>query len=132
MRFAICLAAFTTLGCLGGKRGGGPIGEDGEPESEPQCETSVGWLEGAVYYWGPPGDPDSIAADSVDVLLTQGGQTFRTGTTPLGTFSVPIESGAWTLAADDHSGCLSERIESVTVEPCEVAEVTLLIDLCSY
>ncbi len=123
-------------GCFGGSKRGGAGDGAGAPNDESTeevaCDGTAGVLQGGVYYWAPPGEPDSLAADSVDVLITRGGPTFRTVTSPTGTFSLIAEAGSWSLAADDHSGCLSERVQTVEVEPCETTDVTLLIDLCSY
>lgn len=130
----MCLLALCATGCLGGKKTGGSLGEEAPPpdDSAPQCGSAAGMLEGAVYYWGLPGDPDSIAADSVDVFLTNGGPTYRTPTSVEGTFSVPVEAGEWLVAADDPNGCGDEHTEQVTVTPCETTTVELLIDLCSF
>jgi hypothetical protein len=127
--------ALATTGCMASEGGGGPP-VDGEPpgesETTQECGTNGGVLEGSVYYWGLPGDPDSVAADSVDVFLTNGGPTYRTPTSVQGTFSIDIIEGEWLVVADNQTGCLSENTETVVVTRCETTEVTLLIDLCEY
>ncbi len=123
---------FATTGCLGGsKKSGAPSDDSAPPATETECEVAAGELIGTVYYWGLPGNPDSIAADSVDVLLARGGVTYRTGTTPLGAFNVLLETGAWAVAADDHRGCML-RVEEVNIEPCETTELELVLDLCEF
>lgn len=116
------------------KKGGGDIAEETAPpeDGEPQCGSEAGVVEGAVYYWGLPGEPDSIAADSVDVFLTQGGPTYRTPTSVEGTFTVPVAAGEWVVAADNPNGCTDQHAQEVTVTPCEVTTVELVIGLCDF
>jgi hypothetical protein len=127
------LALLFTAGCLANGPGGGGEGvDDGEPPAETEsCGVANGVLEGGVYYWGLPGEPDSVAADSVDVFLTNGGPTFRTPTDVNGRFAVELPEGEWLVAADAQTtGCADENTETVTVTPCEATQVELLIDLC--
>ncbi len=128
------IVAMATSGCLGGGGGGGPASGDGSqgPSTASECGTNGGVLEGSVFYWGLPGDPDSVAADSVDVFLTSGGPTYRTPTNADGTFSIAIVEGDWSVVADDQTGCLTENSESITITPCETTSVELLIDFCDY
>ena len=133
----LLLAVIAGSGCLAGsgsKRGSGTGSDetDAPDDDEPAaCETNVGAVLGNVYYFAPPEDVDSVPADTVDVLLTQGGQTFRTTTTPTGRFELTVPGGDWTFVADDHTGCLNGRSETITVEACELNELTLVIDYCS-
>ena len=131
---SVATLGFVCSGCLGGPGGGGTTG-DGLGPDDPQsseCGTNGGVLEGSVFYWGLPGDPDSVAADSVDVFLTNGGPTYRTPTNVNGTFSIAIIEGNWTVLADNQTGCVNENSEMVTIERCETTKVELVIDVCEY
>lgn len=131
---SVAAVGLVCSGCFGGPGGGGATGDGLDPDdpSASACGTNGGVLEGSVFYWGLPGDPDSVAADSVDVFLTNGGPTYRTPTNVNGMFSIAIIEGDWTVVADDQTGCLAENSETVTIERCETTTVELLIDVCAY
>jgi hypothetical protein len=119
-------------GCLGKSKGVDPQGGTPDDDPAPQCETSVGFLTGAVYLWAPPGDPDSDVANNVDILLARDGVTYRTNTGVNGGFDLQLEAGGWGVQPDDHTGCPNRPVELISIEPCETTELELVLELCPY
>jgi hypothetical protein len=122
-------------GCLdlgGGGGGGVSAGAEGVGgRGAPSCGLPAGHLNGAVFYWAASDSPDSLPADSVDVLLTQGGPTYRVQTTVQGTFSLDVAAGRWAIVPDVYTGCENETVEQVDVEACETTDVELVISQCA-
>ncbi len=96
------------------------------------CTQTHGVLQGNLYMWALPGEPNSEQAANSFVTLRHDKQE-----TPVladsddkGHFFIPLEAGTWLVGAQDNSGCQTMAEETVVLEACAEQTKDLLIEAC--
>jgi len=96
------------------------------------CNGTRGTLTGDVYLNAAPGQPSSMPAGGALIALRRAPDDI-----PLygkaddqGHYNLEIPPGDWLVTGEESSGCTTNEPMAVTVDPCGVHELDLVIDLC--
>lgn len=124
--------------CAGCNGAGGASSGPGSSASQTsggggsECNGARGILTGNAYLWSAPGQPDSTPAPGALIALRKSPED-----TPLygmaddqGHYELEIPPGDWLVTGDDGTGCTTDQPKAVTVEPCGISELDIVIDLC--
>ncbi len=107
--------------------------DDSNDTNGQTCTSTVGTIEGDIYYWGLPGEPNSMPAANALVALrkTKQDMPILGNSDESGHFSIDLAAGSWLVGAQDGGGCVSEKEQTITLAACELEKLVLVLDLCA-